>query len=664
MFIRRRIILCLLIFGFSVIAEQYSVAQTIIDQSGTSHTYIGKSAFHEKKDAEIYLHQWLSFKGDQINYWHAKIIHAGYNLGSNGFPQHGLDSYNDGGTSVWYSSHDDYKLNNANKDLSWYKGFFICDGHQNPCGNNGDCWEADGDADLTNLSAWPRYPENPNSGAVIFRADSFIVLSDGFRVSYNPGAAAHNISPHTITHIDGSSNSDLVKITCPNHHFPEGATVLLRDISGNSDLAGSLSSAQFRIHLIYNTDGSLNQSEKDHFLIRDKFGDGTAISGTSVGTAQLWHNIPDNAYFHGYTGDRFSNCSDLWENAPAINADFTLSSTTIATDLNPNSNSKFEVMDICHPKRPETGDYNSDPVNNVVLNATIPETNDKALDLIYTPNSLTCSTSNRSATRSLAGITTGRIEHNVNTPLCSLLCAAVEVTAKFPSVRPHAPAIWSYHNIDDGSSTGDDFAGSDEIDAADCNGYWFAENWDPSTPWSEGEDEVYQYGAGTVAKLQYASHTIAYGNTRYDLMGSRYFLVNFTQIPYNTTNSSFSANFHTYSYEWLPGEVRFLLGDANGNNKVEVGRTTRFVPEHPMNVLVTNQWGPDNAPYSHMYVSSVKAKRFNENNSCGVAAIKQTVHNQPSSNDRSALRDFEIQSISPNPAQDNVSVQIKYLTKN
>lgn len=672
-------------------------AQTITDNCGHSHILkmsngIPESrTYHELGTGEEFLHHKSLIPGDQINYWHARILHAGYNFASSGFPSPEADNY------------EDFVAIHGGTGPDWNDGFIVHDGHDPD--NSGD-------------------PHN--SGAAIFRADDYIVLSDGFKVVYNPAARANNTTAHSVTGWT-TSNTGQYTITVPNHGFwndlivrHEGLTPTSQnDIKPNSfHYQGPFSWGDCQLD--WWDDYKITVVDADHYTISYP-NDASVVgplnaTGTSGGSAKSVQ-VPDNAYFHAYTGDRFS-CSTLWASED-INDDFTQLTSLPAAN--------YEEIDAC---KGAGGNYNP---ANVILHTLEPTTSTFALDLKVTDDDYSC-TGCSAPHKSYDGLpghepillrSAGGIWSNDNCVKCtaprySLLYGAVEFTAKLDAVTGYKPALWSYHNVDDTYSNR-----SDEIDVVDHDGPWFEWTWADgwgvgkvvtitvvnggtgyslaptvsfsggggagatataivsngvvtqiditngggcytSTPTivltgdgsgatatstisNDGEDEVYHYLAGNFAKVPYADANNEYG-------GGRTFFVDFMQLPGNSSTAggangwkSFSDDFHTFRYEWLPGEVRYLV------DGVEVGRSTRHVPGDGMNIWASNQMR-ENVSNSHLYLTSIKARPLNPSNECGIANKKGT--EKPVEQHLVNVSNLSIGNIIPNPAQDKISFDV------
>lgn len=467
-------------------------SQTITDKFGVQHVHqqsAKHTPFYSDSTKEIYLHNYVIYDGWVSNYWHAKIIHAGFNLTD----YHNLvdDPSVPGMEFQWgtnespAANHTTFKNNNSGKDLNWYQGFFIADGFQNPDAwitNDNTTGFMNGDADLNAVDGqgalkWPPNPTNAHSGAVIFRAkaDGYIDLIDGFRASYNPGASAYRAIPKQILSV--TNNITNIEITIPNHTFVTDDVIFQEHMDG-----------------IPAAEGHFKVEKTGDNTYRIKCLDGGYITGPgsytgSNGRAGL-KNAPDNAYFHAYTGDRFS-CDNVWNEVTDI--DFT-NSATIIGEIEDGSANILEPMNSC---RQADGNI-EDPIN-VDLDSDAPG-GGKALKLSVYNNPHNDSQSNCTVSYddkdvwTDAGIWSNRydwVDRNVvcdennsarymNNSRYVLKYGKVEFEAKFPALSYSYPQLWLHndYSVKNLAST--------SVQYIDHFGPWFVGAWD-----YEGSDEVH-----------------------------------------------------------------------------------------------------------------------------------------------------------------------------
>lgn len=462
------------LFVFGTIGGNFR-AQTITDKFGVQHVHNGNNPrhapFYSNPTKEIYLHNYVISDGWASNYWHAKIIHAGFNLTDH----HTLvdDSTVSGMEFQWgrpngspATNHTAFKNNNGGKDLNWYQGFFIADGFQDPgvwITNDNTTGFMNGDADLNNTQEWPPNPTNENSGVVIFRAeaDGYIDLVDGFRASYNPGAMAYRAIPKRISSV--ANNTTNIEITVPNHGFVTGDIIFQEEMDG-IPVANGL----FKVEKTSDNTYKIKDVDCDAYIT----GAGTYTG--SNGRVGL-KSAPDNAYFHAYTGDRFA-CSTAWEAITDI--DFTNSATAIGA-ISDGSSNKFEPMNAC-----KGADAQIDDPVNVYRNWQLPGggtvlklsvENDNHSESCYTDKWTSAGIwSNRHdwVTRSDPYDPCNPITSYHNNSRYVLKYGKVEFEAKFPALSYALPQLWLHndYSVKNLAST--------SVQYIDYWGPWFQNAWD------------------------------------------------------------------------------------------------------------------------------------------------------------------------------------------
>jgi hypothetical protein len=532
----RKIIFCT-IFCIShtalTVYAQSSVTVTVKDNDGSvDHTqtfksYLDLSSYHDftgkevddiTVDTEIYLHGMAIGESWDGTYFHAKIIHAGHNVGSNGFEnsQRLCDECatrfisddqieTDFGDPEGFLS--DYPTSGA--DLNWYQGFTVCDGceddpHFITTDNNSSGYR-NGEA---NIDEWHMDYRSGKSAVVIFRADNQIILSSGFRALNNPKAKGNHTHQHAIESFTNVAGN--VRVTAQNHHFHSGDVIELHIPKGtpDTDPLGTPEYEAFGKGATF----TVVSIDADHFELSQVSWPTTVSSPVNSTTFSdlgecwvnlAWDPVPKRkAYFHAYTGDRFApveveedTYEDLWSTEGGTVANFTDPDEVFYDPLGSERarSSKFRKMSLCgtpyYKDRYSTvSGYNADMENkgdkynpvNVELNASDNLTNSSALRISYTQDQFECQfkdiqdeyhnypVTTRQADQSPGGIGTDLLNSNHCSdeagylPLYTLHHGKVKWVVRFDKVSGQSVALWSYHNLSDntevdGSTTNNGF---------------------------------------------------------------------------------------------------------------------------------------------------------------------------------------------------------------
>ena len=596
------------------------------------------------------------WKPGAVYYWHGMSIQAGYSGGPdiNGYPvKIGCDQApcpTSRQYETWGSIIED--------------GFIIDDGFYNSMGLNSSDDVFDKQKELLNprqvycddlLAGLPRYPWNScqRQGYGILRADNQVLLENGFMVLGNPHSYAnldhHNsyvwaefkINPTdletvTVIQIDQSGNPWIIKSGSENVWAGTDGNTIQKDANGNDLITKG--------GKIYGgSDGSIIQTDgAGHEL----------ITGLSEPT--------DCPYFHAYTGDRFA-CQDLWTDQEGSPFDFTSSAYTSLSDLN---STIWGPMNGCtspskFPADTRNG-FNYDPA---MVGFALDGNGGHLLNLTNS-NSPYCSDLPSSG----GGLWTDNDDDPRSTKY-SMYYGKFSVEAKLSSGIGVAPAIWGF--LGPGQVAINPLLAKtsaqdpdpprpqncqDEIDVEDANGKWFVGDygvwWDQNLSkhydWEtvignatyNSEDKIYHYNVGAIAQCANPTYQHLTVKTAQ--------VVSFKSIPNNTSNCSFSDDFHTYSYEWLPGEVRSLL------DGIEVGRSTRGVPYNKLSLWITNQF--DNKPYvdCSIQVKKVIVQNWNPDGCTGLKSSNSHTTSQENKNPNGYIVLFD--PLQPNPSNNEVKL--------
>lgn len=369
---------------------------------------------------------------DEIHYWHSHTIRAGYPF-----------------TRYRYPGAQYFDFEAVPNGLYWDEGFLVwdgLDGDNDEGHNDANSWTSGREP---NFEEWTLDGRSDSSGQVIFRADrnGYVHLTDGFRVLHNPYARGHTLGPREIS--TASIDDGKILITTVNPHL------YIDDIKVRLPASG------WTEHFF-----TIKIKDQYSFWLNNTTSTTPSIPN-EVGIVELWGGLPDNAYFHAYTGDRFTDCEEnVW-----ASADF---------DFLPAPDGHFEKMNKENYKPLQV---TSAPGGGLALGMTSTGT---AWDLGGIHSNRHCTTCED-----------GNGDHYYY-----LRYARVEFNAKLSSGPYHKPALWSFHNVPDclpyclpappgndcadhtpgtetdcGPDNGSGLSGSDEIDFVDCQGGWYNSYW-------------------------------------------------------------------------------------------------------------------------------------------------------------------------------------------
>jgi hypothetical protein len=459
-------------FLFSPTFAQY----TIIDNIGERHTLLtneyrwpntltfpaDQSYFeipNTYNNGEIYLHHMQVWDGVKVYYWHGRVIHAGYSFsGSKSQFPLAISQYSDQEQYL-----NDYLSQHSGTLPDWRyegQGFVVHDGYDS---DNLKYGVIDGPS---------------SSGAVIFRADDYIRLTDGFKVVFNPVVKAYNAnSPRDVTAVTKNNGENITITTNGNHRYWNGAHVNLTNV------CTSLNGQSFKVVI----KGNFWDHPTQFFLEKTEGITPCAYSSGGTVTLDRGELLPDNAYFHAYGGpDRFL-CSDLWDNDNTDNSNFqeaNCSNGTLFSNCPNTTSSAFKALDFCEDKT--YNDLNNVTWSNVTDNG-----------VSYTALKLALVNNQASNNCRCAGCEWSASTIWTNDVLCSsnVICTTAtknnpfrsglhygkfSFDCKLPNGSYVKPALWGFVP-DIHINPGDlDTRRYTEIDLLDYEGNWFQNSWDQS----------------------------------------------------------------------------------------------------------------------------------------------------------------------------------------
>jgi hypothetical protein len=329
-------------------------------------------------------------------------------------------------------------------------------------------------------------------------------------------------------------------------------------------------------------------------------------------------NNNDCSYFHAYTGDRFNDLATC--STKVIRLDFT---TTPPSALSPFE--KIHPNDLtrdCHCHQDRNFEYEDGYVDTAYVDSV----GNHQLR-IYAQRKTPCSNSDEYSVQDFVtgGIMTQRFKDyqvycnaypdtlGINNFIVNHEFGKYEVEAKMAKGRGAWSAIWSIGgeggDLLDSTHSPNKNHKYGEIDIIDANiqnfanGYW--RHWRKSENLTSGcTDNKYiddpNPAAYNAADTTNPNSTWIPNKTYFMNCGSiannipfikshpsRSMYVSYMNSAVSrcdsTGENSFSDCYNKVAYEWLPGEIRFLIND------IEVGRTTRYVPSTPLILEITNQ---------------------------------------------------------------------------
>jgi len=331
----------------------------------------------------------------------------------------------------------------------------------------------------------------------------------------------------------------------------------------------------------------------------------TDIAGNPTGG-----NNQDCSYFHAYTGDRFHDLATC--STKVIRLDFTTTPPSALSPFEKIHSSYIGTGCECHR-------YNNYDYDDAHVDTAYVDSSGNHLLRLYARRKTLCASSGYYSVQDFesGGIQTDRFIDRTYCGEADTLGVTqfrrfhefgkYEVTAKMAKGRGAWSAIWGYGGTDGNEFNADHTANKDykygEIDIIDAgiygfeNGYW--RHWwssecgsYPNNEYtSEDPNDTLKYGLNSTwfpNKTYFMNcGTLAQNIPFIKSQPGRSMYVSYKNPAVNRCDSSgensFSDCFNKVAYEWLPGEVRFLIND------IEVGRTTRYVPNTPLILAITNQ---------------------------------------------------------------------------